>query len=124
MAAVAKRGPCPPRECRLRRRRSGQGRGEGRQASLTLADTAVSGNLSKTDVLKALEGQRRGLGSCPAGTKGKLVVRLAVHPEGTVKGVRVLSGTLAGTKAADCIVEQLKKIRLPATQDGKEGKAV
>ncbi|MBP8695196.1 MAG: VWA domain-containing protein [Syntrophobacterales bacterium] len=124
MAVMARREAVPSDGRLHAQQKRAKDEEKGRQASLTLADTAVSGNLSKTDVLKALEGQRRGLGSCPAGTKGRLVVRLAVHPDGTVKGVRVLSGTLAGTKAADCIVEQLKKVRLPATQDGKEGKAV
>ncbi|OPY10166.1 MAG: Vault protein inter-alpha-trypsin [Syntrophaceae bacterium PtaB.Bin038] len=95
-----------------------------KRANAPIADAAVSGNLSKTDLLEALDGQRRNLEACLAGARGKLVVRLTVNPDGTVKGVRVLSGTLTGTETAQCIVERLKKIRLPAARDGKEGRAV
>jgi len=41
-----------------------------------------------------------------------------------VKSVQILSSTLKSGKAAQCAVDQVRKIRLPATQDGKEGRIV
>ena len=124
LMATAVREAAPAGVPALTREKRAKDEKKGGQASMTVADAAVSGNLSKTDVLEALDGQRQKLAACLAGTTGKLTIRLTVNPDGTVKGVRVLSGTLAGTKTAQCIVEHLKKIRLPATQDGKEGRAV
>jgi len=38
--------------------------------------------------------------------------------------VQILSSTLKSGKASPCIVDQIRKIRLPATPDGKEGRVV
>jgi hypothetical protein len=123
MAAVAKREAMPAEGLLIaQEKKRAKDEEKGRQASLTLADTAVSGNLSKTDVLKALDGQRRRLGSCLDDAKGRLVLQLTVNPDGTVKTVKILSATLSNGKAAQCIVDHLKSIRLPATKDGREGR--
>jgi hypothetical protein len=41
-----------------------------------------------------------------------------------VKSVQILSSTLKSGKASPCIADQIRKIRLPATPDGKEGRVV
>ncbi len=56
--------------------------------------------------------------------RGKLVLRLTIKPDGTVKSVQILSSTFKTGKAAQCAADQLKKIRFPSTLDGKEGRAV
>lgn len=124
LMATAVREAAPAGGLVLTREKRAKDEEKGVQASMTIEDAAVSGNLSKTDVRKALDGQRQKLAACLAGATGRLAIRLTVNPDGTVKGVRLLSSTLTGAKAAQCIVEHLKKIRLPATQDGKEGRAV
>jgi Ca-activated chloride channel family protein len=124
MAAVAKRDAMPAEGRYIAQEKRAKDEEKGMAAPKIVADVAVSEGLSKTDVLKALNRSAAKLESCLAGAKGKLVIRLTVSPDGTVKGVRVLTNTLTGTKAAQCIVEHLKKIRLPVTQDGKEGRAV
>jgi Ca-activated chloride channel family protein len=95
-----------------------------RQVTVTIADVAVSKNLAKEDVVRAIDGQRQKLESCTGGGKGNLVLRLTVGADGKVKSVRVLSGTLAGGKAAQCTVDHLKTIQLPSTKDGREGRVV
>jgi len=95
-----------------------------RKAAISIADVSVSQGLSKEDVVRKLTGQTPKLESCLAGAKGKLVLRLTIRPDGTVKSVQILSNTLKSGKAAQCAAEQVRKIRLPATQDGKEGRAV
>lgn len=52
------------------------------------------------------------------------MLRLTINPDGTVKRVQVLSSTFKAGKAFQCVADQLKKIRLPSTQDGKEGRVV
>jgi len=95
-----------------------------RKAAISIADVSVSQGLSKEDVVRKLTGQTPKLESCLAGAKGKLVLRLTIRPDGTVKSVQILSNTLKSGKAAQCAAEQVRKIRLPATQDGKEGRTV
>jgi hypothetical protein len=85
---------------------------------------AVSQSLSKEDVVRKITEQTATLDSCFAGAKGKLVLRLTVSPDGTVKSVQVLSGTFKKGKAPRCVLDPLKKIRMSATQHGKEGRAV
>jgi Ca-activated chloride channel family protein len=95
-----------------------------KKAVITIVDVTVSQGLSKNDILKKLNQQTATLESCFAGAKGKLVLRLAISPDGTVKSVQVLSSTLKSGKAPQCVTDQLRKIRLPATRDGKEGRVV
>ncbi len=86
--------------------------------------STVSQGLSKEDILKKLKEQTAKLDSCLAGAKGKLVLRLTISPDGTVKSVQVLSSTFKNGKAPQCVLDQLKKITMSATQDGKEGRVV
>jgi len=95
-----------------------------RKAAISISDVAVSQGLSKEDVVRKLTGQTPKLESCLAGAKGKVVIRLTISPDGTVKSVQILSSTLKGGQAASCVAGQLRKIVLPATKDGKEGRAV
>jgi Ni,Fe-hydrogenase III large subunit len=94
------------------------------KASVVIADVAVSQGLSKEDVVRKIAEQTATLDSCVAGAKGKLVLRLTINPDGTVKSVQVLSGTIKNGKATQCMLDALKKIRTSATQDGKEGRVV
>jgi Ca-activated chloride channel family protein len=125
MAAVARKEAMPSggRLIAQEKKRAKDEERDG-QATLTIAEVAVSGNLSKADVLKALDGHKQTLASCLRGATGKLVIRLTVSAEGKVKSVQVLSGTLTGGKAAQCTVDHLKTIRLPSTKDGREGRVV
>jgi Ca-activated chloride channel family protein len=95
-----------------------------RKAAISIADVAVSQGLSKEDVVRKLTEQIPKMGSCLAGAKGKLVLRLTIRPDGSVKSVRILSSTLERGKAGQCAAEQVRKIRLPATRDGKEARVV
>ncbi len=94
------------------------------KAAIVIADVAVSQGLSKEDVVRKLREQTARLEPCFAGAKGKIVLRLTVSPDGTVKRVQILSSTLKSGKAASCAADQLRKIVLPVTQDGREGRAV
>jgi len=95
-----------------------------KKAVITISDVTVSQGLSKDDILKKLNAQTATLESCFAGAKGRVVLRLTIGPDGTVKSVQVLSSTLKSGKAPQCVADQLRKIRLPPTQDGKEGRVV
>ena len=77
----------------------------------------------KTFVRKITE-QTAKLESCLAGAKGKLVLRLTVSPDGSVKSVQVLSSTFKNGKAPQCVTRHIEKDQMSATQDGKEGRAV
>jgi Ca-activated chloride channel family protein len=108
----------------LVREKRAKGEEKDGKASVYIVDVAVSQGLSKEDVVRKLTGQTPKLESCLAGAKGKLVLRLTIRPDGTVKGVQILSSTLKSGKAAQCAADQVGKVRLPATRDGKEGRVV
>jgi Ca-activated chloride channel family protein len=124
MAAMAKREALPAENRTLAKGKQAKDEEKDRKATIVIADLAVSQGLSKEEVVRKLTGQTATLESCFAGAKGKLVIRLTVSPDGTVKRVQVLSNTLKSGKVAPCVADHLRKIRLPATQDGKEGRVV
>ena len=125
MAQMAKREAIGASEDRdLVKEKRAKDEEKDKKAVITIADVTVSQGLSKEDILKKLKEQIAKLDSCLAGAKGKLVLRLNISPDGTVKSVQILSSTLKSGKASQCTTDQLRKIRLPATQDGKEGRVV
>jgi Ca-activated chloride channel homolog len=124
MAAMAKKEASPSENRALVKGKQARDEEKDRKASVVIADLAVSQGISKEDVLKKLEEHAGKLESCLAGAKGKLVLRLTINPDGTVKSVQILSSTFKAGNAAQCTADLLKKIRMPSTQDGKEGRAV
>jgi Ca-activated chloride channel family protein len=124
MAAMAKREALPAENRTLAKGKQAKDEEKDRQATIVIADIAVSQGLSKEEVVRKLTEQTATLESCFAGAKGKLVIRLTVSPDGTVKSVKVLSSTFKNSKAHSCVLAALKKITMSATQDEKEGRAV
>ncbi|HEX7539222.1 MAG TPA: AgmX/PglI C-terminal domain-containing protein, partial [Syntrophales bacterium] len=125
MAQVAKREALGTSEDRaLAKEKRAKDEEKDKKAAIAIVDVTVSQGLSKEDILKKLKEQTAKLDSCLAGAKGKIVLRLTISPDGTVKSVQILSSTLKSGKASQCIADQLRKIRLPATPDGKEGRVV
>jgi Ca-activated chloride channel family protein len=124
IAAMANREALPAENGTLAKGKQAKEEEKGRKATIAIADLAVSQGLSKEEVVRKLTEQTATLESCFAGAKGKLVIRLTVDPDGTVKRVQVISSTLKRGKVAPCVADLLRKIRLPATQDGKEGRVV
>jgi Ca-activated chloride channel family protein len=125
MAQVAKREALAASEDRaLVKEKRAKDEEKDKKAVMTISDVTVSQGLSKEDILKKLKEQTAKLESCLAGAKGKLVLRLTISPDGTVKSVKVLSSTFKNSKAHSCVLAALKKITMSATQDEKEGRAV
>jgi Ca-activated chloride channel homolog len=124
MASMAKREALPSERRTLAKEKQAGDEEKDRKTAVVIADVAVSQGLSKEDVRRKLEEHAGKLGSCLAGGKGKLVLRLTINPDGTVKSVRILSSTFKDGKAARSAADQLKKITLPSTRNGKEGRAV
>ena len=124
MAAMAKKEALPSESRALVKGKQARDEEKDRKATVIIADLAVSQGLSKENVLKKLEEHAGKLEACLTGAKGKLVLRLTINPDGTVKSVQILSSTFKTVNAAQCVVDQLKKIRYPSTMDGKEGRAV
>ena len=125
MAHVAKREALGTSEDRaLVKEKRAKDEEKDKKEAIAIVDVTVSQGLSKEDILKKLKEQTAKLDSCIAGAKGKIVLRLTISPDGTVKSVQILSSTLKSSKASPCIADQIRKIRLPATPDGKEGRVV
>jgi len=123
MTAAAVREAMPSGDRALAGQKGARDAARDREASVTVADVAVTKNLSEADVRQVLNEQVPKLETCLGGARGKLVVRLTVHADGTVKTVQILSGMPADGKAAQCVVNRLERLRMPCTKDGREGRA-
>ena len=110
MAQMAKREALGTSEDRaLVKEKRAKDEEKDRKTAVVIDDVAVSQGLSKEDVLKKLKEQTAKLDSCFAGAKGKLVLRLTISPDGTVKSVQVLSSTFKNGKAPQCVLDRTEK---------------
>lgn len=98
---------------------------KGASAALTVADVTVSQGLSKEAVRMVVQAHLRDLEKCIVGGNptGKVVLRLTIKSDGSVKSVEVLNGMLMSVKLRQCIIAQMKRWRLPKTQYGRDAKA-
>jgi Ca-activated chloride channel family protein len=99
--------------------------GKGKGAAIrmiTLGEIAVSGGLSKEAVSTVVRAQAQTLEKYyqGSGSAVRLVVRLTIGRDGTVRAVKVLRGAADFKKD---IADQIRKWRFPATGDGKEASA-
>ena len=88
-------------------------------------DVTVSRGLTRETILAAAEGYAPEIKKCcaAAGLSGRLVIKITVNPDGTVKVIDILEGASKNHKAKQCITNQVMKWRLPAPRDGLEATA-
>ncbi len=95
-----------------------------RKAAIAIADIGVSHGLSREAVYTVLSDHLRLFESCIAGSGGNIVLRITINPNGTVKNVQLLSSTLNNSKVHRCVTAEIRKIRMPSTQDGEEARVM
>jgi hypothetical protein len=95
-----------------------------KEKGFTLEEVKVSGNLAKEEVLRAIEKQIREIKNCspPGSRTEKIILKLIINPDGTVKEATFGLKIAAGPRK--CILENAKKWRCPATRDGLQGEVV
>jgi len=81
--------------------------------------------LMKDEILKVVQAHLSEIDKCYTGVglPDRLILKLIINPDGTVKKVQVLSSTSKDNNASKCIIGQVKKWRLPAPVNGREVKA-
>jgi len=92
---------------------------------VSVNNVVVSGGITKEVVLDEAKKHLGDFENCynKNGSKGKLVLSIVINKDGTIKDVKIVSGT-SNNKAGDkCIIEAVKKWKLPATTDGSKAKA-
>jgi Ca-activated chloride channel family protein len=87
-------------------------------------EVKVSGNLAKEEVLRAIGKQIREIKNCfpPGSQPEKIILKLTINPNGTVRAVDFVSKIDAGPRK--CILENTEKWHCPATRDGLRGEIV
>jgi Ca-activated chloride channel family protein len=95
-----------------------------RTQNCSVKDVRVSTGLTRDDFLKVVQAHLGEIEQCYAGKPlpEKLILRMSLHADGTVKSVRVLPDALRNGALMQCVIGQVKKWRLPATKDGREVK--
>jgi len=95
-----------------------------KETGFTLEEVKVSGNLAKEEVLRAMGKQIREIKNCfPNGSHlEKIILKLTINPDGTVKAVNFVSKISAGPRK--CLLENTKKWHSQATRDGLPGEVV
>ena len=92
---------------------------------MTVADAVVSEGLSKETVLNIVQKKIGEIELCYLGSepRGKLVLELSISPSGKIKAVKIVSSPFKNRNAEQCIIENVKKWKFPATQGNREVKA-
>ena len=92
---------------------------------IELGEITVTGGLSETSIQKLLEKQMHFFNTCykqalkkQSQLKGKIVFKLVVDPTGQVINVHLNKGVNKGKAFETCMVQNLKKLRLPAAKKG------
>ncbi len=85
----------------------------------------MSEGLSKDAVLSFIQKHLGEIEQCTAGSvpRGNIVLELTITPDGKIKTVKVVSGTLNNSNAERCLLDTVKKWQFPANQGGREGTA-
>jgi Ca-activated chloride channel family protein len=91
----------------------------------SVKDASVSKGLTRDDFLKVVQAHLGEIEKCYAGRHlpEKLILKMSLRADGTVKSVRVLPDVLKNDALMQCVIEQVKKWRFPAAKDGREVKA-
>lgn len=94
-------------------------------SALSVKDVSVTKGLMKDEILKVVQAHLSEIDKCYTGVglPDRLILKLIINPDGTVKKVQVLSSTSKDNNASKCIIGQVKKWRLPAPVNGREVKA-
>jgi Ca-activated chloride channel family protein len=76
-------------------------------------------------ILKVAQAKLNEIEKCFAGKNlsGTIKINLMINADGTLKNVEIARGTIQAEKIRQCIIDQIKQWRLPATADGRVVKA-
>jgi Ca-activated chloride channel family protein len=93
--------------------------------TFSVKDVSITEGLTKDDFITFVQAHLREIGKCYAGRQlpEKLLLKMSLNADGTVKNVRVLADKLRNDTLMQCVIEQVKKWRFPAAMDGREVKA-
>ncbi|OPY77453.1 MAG: Vault protein inter-alpha-trypsin [Syntrophorhabdus sp. PtaU1.Bin153] len=91
------------------------------KAAVRIGDLSVSGGLSRQAATDVIQKNIRDLEKCQAQTtfQKKLVLRLAITPDGRVKTVEILSNPYGGRNTRRCVAERVRKWKFPEAVEGK-----
>ncbi len=91
---------------------------------VSFSDIQVSGNRIKEEVAKVLQKNIQEIEKCfqKGKHKGKIIIKLRINPDGTVKEVIFDSNPLPALQK--CLREQIKNWRFPVTPDGQPGEII
>jgi len=92
---------------------------------VNIDNIVVSGGISKETILDVVKKQLGDLEKCynKNSSKGKLILSIVINKDGTIKDVKFVSGASYNKNTDQCIIEAVKKWKLPATTDSSEAKA-
>lgn len=90
-----------------------------------IGEINVSGGQSKELIQKTVNQHIKELQRCcqKSDLRGKLVVKLVMNGNGTIKNLSIVSSELKDRNTEQCISRQIKTWQFPATEGGKEIKA-
>jgi Ca-activated chloride channel family protein len=85
----------------------------------------VTGGINESVVRNITMAHMDELKACAAkeGLQGKVVIKIVVGPDGTIKNAQVVVNEIRGSNAEKCIMEKVKAWRFPGSQDRKEAEA-
>jgi len=96
-----------------------------KEQKVSIVSVTAGKGLSKDDILKVSEANINEIKKCLAGGNfsGTIKINLTMNANGTVKNVEIASGNIKEVKLCQCIIDQIKQWRFPATINGQVVKA-
>jgi Ca-activated chloride channel family protein len=93
--------------------------------TVSLDSVTVSEGLSKDVVLSFIQKHIGEMERCTVGSapRANIVLELTITPDGKIKTVKVVSGSLNNSNTEQCLLETVKRWQFPANQGGREGTA-
>jgi Ca-activated chloride channel family protein len=95
-----------------------------RESLIGILEVTTTGGLTKEAILEVARSHFGEMDPCYIANAptGKSTVVLTIGPDGTVKDVRVASGTLKGSRIESCVIQKIKAWRFPSPASGREAK--
>lgn len=88
---------------------------------ISIVSVTIGKGLTKDEFLKVAQARKSEIEKCFDGNNfsGIIKINLTINADGTVKTVEIASDDIKDAKLRQCIIEQVKKWRFPATSNGQ-----
>lgn len=96
-----------------------------KERQISIVNVTAGKGLAKNEILNVAQSKLNEIEKCFAGKNlsGTIKINLTINSNGAVKNIEVGAGTIKGAKLLQCIIDQIRQWRFPATANSQTVKA-